>query len=253
MLRTNKLVPTILVQNESYWLPYVLESLRGYFDRYIIYDVGSTDNTREIVDNFVQSERHNSEFFVRMMPKCEPIIQGAFRNSMIAEARCDYYFIVDGDELYTPESLKKIIDSIPLMERYYLDGLLYGMLPRIEIQADLKTAYGVNEGIPHHRLYHRTAIFGGAHPGEYPIPEQRGKNQMWLSTDILCWHFHGTARSPKDAETHGRLDRKKKPTYLRGALSAVDIIKELPLLAKPINGFEVNPELKKLQEVCGVP
>jgi len=50
-------VPTILVKNEAYWLPYVLECLRGKFDRYVIYDVGSTDGTKEIIDEFLYREK----------------------------------------------------------------------------------------------------------------------------------------------------------------------------------------------------
>jgi len=244
-MKTDKLVPTILVKNEAYWLPYVLESLRDHFSRYVIYDVGSTDGTREIIDNFVQSERKDSEFFVRMMPDCPPVVQGAFRNSMIAEARSEWYFMVDGDEIYTNESLNTIVGYADNLYQYYEEtGLLYGMVPRIEVQANLKTAYGVHDRVPHHRLYHRTAIFGGPHPNEYQIYEGRPGNQMWLPKGAICWHLHGALRSPMDAKTHGRLDRKKKPTYLRGEETEINLLDELPILKTRIKSYPVNPVLE---------
>ena len=241
-------VPTILVKNEAYWLPYVLECLRGKFDRYVIYDVGSTDGTKEIIDEFLYREKSGADFFVRIMPDCPPIVQGAFRNSMIAEARSDWTLMVDGDELYTPEAINIIKDFVPkLVEYHEKDGLLYGIVSRYEVQPDLKTAYGVGEFIPHHRLYHKTAIFGGPHPNEYQVYEGRGKNQTWLPKNAICWHFHGALRSPKDKETHGRLDRKLKPTYLRGTRKEINIFKELPVLLKPLNETE-NPVLTALRD-----
>ena len=249
------LVPTILVQNEAYWLGYVLECLRGHFHRYVIYDVGSSDGTQEIIDNFVQRERQNAEFFVRLLPKCTPANQGPYRNAMMAEARSEWTFMVDGDELYTKESIEVIKGFVPTLQKYHdKDGLLYGIVPRHEVQADLRSAYGVGEMVPHHRLYHRTAIFGGPHPNEYQLYPGRPGNQMWLPKTAVCWHFHGALRSPKDAETHGRLDRKKKPTYLRGTQKNIDILKELPILRNPVNlagervPFPVTPALKLLQE-----
>lgn len=242
------IVPTILVQNEAYWLPFVLESLRGHFERYVLYDVGSVDGTKQIIDDFVQSERHRAEFFVRLLPNCPPIVQGAFRNSMMAEARSEWTLMIDGDEIWTEEGLNTVKSFEPTLDEYHKnDGLLYGMVSRYEVQADLKSAYGVEEMIPHHRVYHRTAIFGGPHPNEYQVYKGQGKNQIWLPKKAIVWHMHGTLRSPKDAETHGRVDRKLKPTYLRGTLKSINLLKELPVLLKNL-GYPVNPVLERLRE-----
>jgi hypothetical protein len=167
---------------------------------------------------------------------------------MMAEARSEWTCMVDGDEIYSGASIELIKSSIDVLQAYHeKEGLLYGMVPRVEVQGDLKTAYGVGEKIPHHRLYHCTAIFGGSHPGEYQVYEGRGKNQMWLPKEAVCWHFHGALRSPKDSETHGRLDRKNKPTYLRGTKSDIDLFKELPILRTKL-GFTPNPVLVAMQE-----
>ena len=58
-----ELVPTILVMNDAWYLPYVLSALRGRFKRYVIYDAGSEDQTLNVIDWFTETEK--AEFFVR--------------------------------------------------------------------------------------------------------------------------------------------------------------------------------------------
>lgn len=246
MLRRD-LVPLILVCNEEYWLPYVLEASRGWFDKYVIYDIGSTDRTREIIHQFIESERHRTDFFVRMMPMVEPAAQGAFRNSMTTEAQSDWTLILDGDELYTEKGFEAMHKETPLLQqRYEKEGILYGVVPRIEVLDGLDQAYGQDLKVPHHRLYHRQSIFGGSHPGEYPIPKQGKNNEQWLGSDVICYHFHNTTRSEKDSEVPKRIERRGKATYHPGAPTPFDLFKALPVLRKPL-GFPVNPVLAKMQ------
>ena len=44
-MKIKGLTPMILAMNDCFWLPYSLESLRGRFNRYVIYDAGSEDGT----------------------------------------------------------------------------------------------------------------------------------------------------------------------------------------------------------------
>lgn len=248
MSQQSDLVPLILVSNEEYWLPYVLESARGWFGKFVLYDIGSTDRTREIVHWFVDSEKHRADFFLRFMPMCDPKCQGAFRNSMISEAGSDYYLILDGDELYTDEGFGILHKETALLQqKYEEDGTLYGVVRRIEVLEGLEEAYAQDHRVSHHRIYNRRAVFGGPHPGEYPIPEQRESNQQWFN-DCVCYHFHNAARSSKDQEVPKRIERRGKGTYHPGAPAPFDLFKTLPILRKQIEDFPVNPVLKKMQE-----
>lgn len=241
------LVPLVLVKNDEYWLPYVLEASRGFFNRYVIYDVGSTDRTPEIIDWFVESEKHRTDFLVRQLPHVEPAVQGTFRNSMIGEARSDYYLILDADEIYTKESFEIMLKEMPALKATYDSGILYGIVPRVEISRPLDSAYGLKLNVPHHRLYHRSAVWQGPHPGEWPVVEQKPKNERWLRRDCVCWHFHGTDRSLKDHEVPKRLDRRKKGTYTPGTTEPINLLDKLPILRKRIEDFAINPFLEKLQ------
>ena len=52
MERTDKITPVILVRNDAYWLPYCLKAVQGIFSRYVIYDIGSEDGTKDIIHQF---------------------------------------------------------------------------------------------------------------------------------------------------------------------------------------------------------
>ena len=213
--------PVILVMNDEYWLPYALESVRGLFKRYVIYDVGSTDNTPNIIDWFVEKEKNRAGLYVRSLPILDPAIQGIFRNSMIAEAQTDWYFILDGDEVYNKQDLLNGLIQADTHMRKFDKGedRIYGVCMRQEFSKDLTQAYDKLRG--HHRLYHRTAIWKGTHPGEEAVITQRAHREF--SFEVLCYHFHNALRTSLQEETvPGRVRRKKKNTYHPGTLKKVE-------------------------------
>jgi hypothetical protein len=229
--------------NDSYYLPYVLESLRGRFNRYVIYDAGSEDGTENIIDWFTETE--DAEFFVRKLPFAVPPIQGCYRNSMLVEAETEWTFMVDADEIYHPDSLNQLTSQFGLLAS--VENPLYGVVQRTEMATSLLHKY--SDVRTHHRLYRRNAYFTGNHPGEVPAVKQRGANEFHF-TDVNCWHFHNALRSPLEGSVPKRLDRKSQGTYHPGELEPFDLLKELPILREQINNFPVSPDLEKLQHVA---
>ena len=230
----------VMVLNDEYWLPYSLESTREYFDRYVIYDMGSTDKTTDVIDWFIQSN-NSASFFVRKfkdIPSREA--QGAFRNAMIAEAKTEKFFLLDGDEVYSPYSLNLLVNEWNRFDK------LYGVIRRIEVSKDLTKRY--DKIRTHHRAYHRTAVFDGPHPGERLLIPQKESNEYNFKPEIICHHFHNAVRSSKENDALKRSERKSQHTYHPGELIEYDLLKALPLLSKPILDFPVAPELKKLQD-----
>lgn len=238
----------VLVKNDEYFLPYALESTRGVFDNYVLYNVGSTDKTPEILDWFMASFMPSDgvSFFRRDFPALDPWSQGPLRNAMIAESLTDFNVLLDADEVYNTNQLKTSIDAIEA--KATLDPKkLYGVFRRVEIINNFKQAYGLNAFIPHHRFYHRKAIWVGPHPGEAPYYKQTKENTIEMP-DIVCYHFHNCARSSRDHEVPKRLERRGRGTYRPGELAPIDILKELPILRQRIEDFPRNPELIKLLE-----
>ena len=120
----------------------------------------------------------------------------------------------------------------------------YGVVQRTEIDRSLIHRY--NETRTHHRLYQRTALFVGNHPGEAPFYNQKARNEIDVD-GVMCYHFHNALRSPLDTSVPKRVDRKSQSTYHPGELVPFDLLETLPLLKKPIEAFQVSPDLEKLQ------
>lgn len=242
----DEIVPLVLVQNDEYFLPYALKCIEGSFGRIVIYNVGSTDSTPQIIDEFKERNSKDTDVLVRHLPDCPPDVQLCFRNSMIADARSDFYYILDGDEVYDERSVQNIQDSYATMQREYeFEGKIYGVVRRIEILDDLTMAHGVGRYLPHHRVYHRVAIWSGSHPGERPYYLQHKSSEVVLE-GITCFHFHNCQRTRPGNTAQGRDRRKNQATYKRGEATAFDVWNHLPILHKKLWPY-THPGLEKLQ------
>ena len=235
----------VLVKNEAYFLPYVLKQTEGFFDSYVLYDIGSSDNTRDIIDWFTARMDGKADLFVRKMPHVDPEVQGAFRNSQIVEGRRDIYMLLDGDELYTQEDLAKIqsaADSLRIEN--WCDSLKrFGVFKRVEINESLTKQYDRRRS--HHRLYTRDAFWSGTHPGEKSGYKQNEDSEIWFE-DITCWHMHNALRSPNESDATRRISRKAKHSYHPGNLIDLDLLAELPMLRERIEDFPECPALEAL-------
>jgi len=240
------IVPLVLVKNDCYWLPFALQSVAGHFERMIIYNVGSTDGTKEIIDWYVDKEK-DTDFIVRHLPDCPPEVQLTFRNSMIAEARSPLYLILDGDEIYNKNDLFRIneIGNILLNHNEQNNKIKYALFRRVEVSSDLLQRY--NNERTHHRLYHRDAIWMGTHPGEVPLYEQNSKSELDFTSDIRMLHLHNTLRSPKEEETQSRTKRKSQRSYHpEGGLVDFNVFEEFPILQQRVANFPASPCLEAL-------
>lgn len=240
----------ILVKCEAFWLPYTLVQTEGHFDRYVIYDIGSQDGTREIVEWWVERMKDKAEIFTRLLPHCPPEVQGAFRNSMLVEGDRHVSFMLDGDEQYSQDDLAKISDAASTLQFVNEENnrVKYGIVRRTEVTNDLMWAY--KEKRTHHRLYVKDAYFTGTHPGEIPRYEPNDKNGAHFP-DIMCWHMHNTLRSASENDVPGRIKRKSQRSYHPGSEKeplGLKLLDEIPLLRTPIEQFPVNPALQLLQD-----
>jgi hypothetical protein len=211
----------------------------------VIYDVGSTDNTRDIIDWYVDKEKDFTEFVIRKLPHCPPEVQLCFRNSMIAEAGSPCYLILDGDEVYNKEDLEKIDKIGDILAEHYNNNsrIKYTTFRRVEVSQDLKQRY--SEERTHHRLYHRTATWDGTHPGERVVYEQNSKSELDFTGDVRVLHLHNTLRSPQEADALSRIKRKTQRSYHPGTLVGFNVLEEFPLLKTKLP-FPVCPALEAL-------
>ena len=239
----------VLVSNDEFWLPFALESIKGVFERAVIYNVGSEDGTRDIVDWWVDKERSRTECLVKHLPMCPPGVQVCFRNSMIAEARTDTYWILDGDEVLRHDQAL-MVPKMAVRLRAFNTGnprKRYGVVRRMEVATDLKYVY--KEIRTHHRLYMRDAIWLGTHPGERAFYKQNSKSEVDFHDDLVVLHMHNALRSSKENVALKRTVRKSQRSYHPGKLIPYDLLEAYPILRKQIEDWPMDPALEELQNV----
>lgn len=236
----------ILTKNDEYYLPFCLKQIEDIFDSFVLYNVGSTDNTANIIDWFVERNKSKAQIVLRHLPDTPPEVQGTFRNSMPIEGKRDCYLILDTDELYRPEDLIKISKAakeLDCLHRQINKQIRFGVFKRIELSPDLTKQYNIQR--THHRLYTQDCYWKGPHPGEESGYEQNKKSEIHYD-DITVFHFHNCLRSPKEEEVPKRIKRKSQKTYHPGSLIPINLLKELPILQNRIENFAVSPALEKL-------
>lgn len=244
---STNIVPIILVLNDCYWIPYVLNSIEGWFKKIIIFDAGSTDGTLEILKKYKAVSK--SDIYLEELPLVSPKAQLAYRNAPIAELEHDQnYILIDGDEIWPQESLQKLFEEY---HKYYLSGKVYGVVNRVEVRENLMEAYSIDGYVPHHRIYNKCVTWRKSHPGEFPNPkyQQNNKNEYRFSSEVKVYHFHNTLRSPIENNVPKRIERKSKNTYHPGKLYPINIFERVPILKYSVENLPINPILKELQKV----
>ncbi len=96
-----------IVKNEDRFIWFAINSVLPYLDRLLIYDTGSTDKTVEIV----KSIKSKKIFFEEMGP-VTPEKLTFLRGEQIKKTDTDFFFILDGDEIWPEKSIKKFISSL---------------------------------------------------------------------------------------------------------------------------------------------
>jgi len=99
-----------LVKNEERYIWYSLMSVIRYVDRILVWDTGSTDRTVEIITeinkkfpnkvNFKQVGDVDAEGFTKV------------RQEMLEITDSEWFLILDGDEVWWDDSIKKVVEEI---------------------------------------------------------------------------------------------------------------------------------------------
>jgi glycosyltransferase involved in cell wall biosynthesis len=94
------------VHNEEDFIKTSLELVLPYVEEIIFVNNGSTDKTREIVENL-----KNPKIKIYDYPYNEPIDMGAVRTFSLEKATGDFFWQIDADEWYPKESCEAIVSA----------------------------------------------------------------------------------------------------------------------------------------------
>jgi len=99
-----------LVQNEEKYLWFSVMSVIDFVDKVFIWDTGSTDKTIEIIKE-IQRLKPEKVYF-KEVGKVNPDEFTKVRQKMLNETKTDWLILVDGDEVWWEDSIKKVISII---------------------------------------------------------------------------------------------------------------------------------------------
>lgn len=99
-----------LVKNEEKYLWYAVTSVVDHVDKVLLWDSGSTDKTLDICKEL-------SSKFPEKIDFCQVKISSAdefpkLRNKMLEATKADWFLMVDGDEVWWEDSIKKVVAAI---------------------------------------------------------------------------------------------------------------------------------------------
>lgn len=116
----------ILVKNEAKYIWYTVMSVLPHVDRIRLWDMGSTDETKKIINKILKHPQAKNKIFykhtvvqefdeqkirLKMLEADSHIFTWA-RKSMLEVTTADWIIMVDGDEVWWDESIKKLVDLI---------------------------------------------------------------------------------------------------------------------------------------------
>ena len=132
-----KIIAHSLVKNEERYIWYSIMSVINYVDKILVWDTGSTDKTPEIIELIKQKYPQKIEY--KECGDVTPDQYTVLRQKMLNETNSDWFMILDGDEVWWEDSIKRVkgiiekngkdLDS--LVSRYFnIVGDIYHYQPQ---------------------------------------------------------------------------------------------------------------------------
>lgn len=179
----------MIVKNESAVLANCLDSLRDIMDEIIIVDTGSTDNTKEIAEQYtpyVYDFEWKDDF-------------AAARNFAFSKATGDYIYSADADEVLDRENQNK------------LKNLKRAMMPEVEIVQMIYVTEQINHPTENFARDMRPKLFKRLREFTWiePIHETININPVIFDSDIEIQHCPQGNHSSRDFEVFEKTIEEK--------------------------------------------
>lgn len=99
-----------LVKNEERYIWYALMSVVDYIDKILVWDTGSTDNTVSIIKEVSKARPGKIDF--KEVGKVNIEEFTAVRQQMLQATKSDWMMILDGDEVWWNDSIRRHVEFI---------------------------------------------------------------------------------------------------------------------------------------------
>lgn len=95
-----------IVRNEDHFVWFAIQSVLPYVDRILVYDTGSTDKTVDAVMSI-----GSSKIIFSQKGTADQDRLVLLRQEMVAATTTPFFLILDGDEVWPEESIKKMVET----------------------------------------------------------------------------------------------------------------------------------------------
>ena len=102
-----KIWANTIVHNEENFIWFAVMSIVDHVEKVVIYDTGSNDKTVQIIEKIKMLKKNKIIF-----REVGPVDKDQFtkmRQAMLNESKCDWILILDGDEIWWEDSIKKVV------------------------------------------------------------------------------------------------------------------------------------------------
>lgn len=132
-----------LVKNEARFVWFSVMSVINHVDKVLLWDTGSTDGTVEIIEEILRSSQAKGKVDFLEVGNVNPQEFTTIRQKMLEKTKTDWFLILDGDEIWWEESIKKIKDLIQEAG----DSLESIVLPFFDVVGDIYHYQDSSEGM----------------------------------------------------------------------------------------------------------
>lgn len=101
-----------LVKNEARFVWYSVMSVIDHVDKVLLWDTGSTDETLGIINSIRKTANAKRKIDFREVGEVAPAGFTKVRQEMLDATDTDWFIVVDGDEIWWEDSIKKVVQVV---------------------------------------------------------------------------------------------------------------------------------------------
>ena len=229
-----KISAHVLIKNEVRFVWYSVMSIISYVDKISLWDTGSTDGTLEIINDILALDQAKDKVSLHK-ENIDDFNEERVRQKMLNETSEDWFMVVDGDEIWWDDSIKKVTDFIRTSGGQYESvvvptvNVVGDMFHYQERQAGKYNLLGkvghynlraINKDIPGLKSLGRHGIWGWADGDNKMIQDRDQSKIKFLDAPYLhTTHLRRSGIRRKDREV---IKRIRKYKYEIGNLFPLD-------------------------------
>lgn len=256
-MKPSRIVVHCLVQNEGRFVWYAINSVLPFVDRMMVWDMGSTDGTWQILKN-IKSKKIETK---QVPAATDPNDLTKVRQLMLeaTDGGCTWIMILDGDEVWPEKSIRTVTDYVRthpehesiVVRTNNLVGDIYHRLPESAGKYHLAGRVGhlalrlMNQKkIKGLHVFRPHGLQGFFDSGDRLVQDRDPKKIKFIDV-----YYHHATHLPRSLETTGDSivpKRKQKLKYELGEKIPEDQIPEIFFRSRPADVPEITAPASRI-------